>query len=102
MQSDPAVPVSVLLFDVPRMMWVPAGQHEGSSPSETVTVCVATVVLPALSRAVQRTRVVPIGKAAGASLVMVTPQGSTAVAWPGFRPEHADVVIDGGTKVNWG
>ena len=49
--------------------------------STTVTVCVQVAVLPAASVAVQVTVVLPMGKLAGASFVMVgAPQLSVPVA----------------------
>src|SRR4249919_3498079 len=102
MQSAPAVPVMLSLLDVPMMTCVPAGQQDGSSPSVTVTVWIATAAFPAPSLAVHRTIVVPTEKCAGASLVMVTPQGSLACACPMLTDPHVDVVIDAGTKVNSG
>src|SRR5262245_28437376 len=81
MQSGPEVPVIVLLFDVPTMMLDPGGQHAVLLPSTAVTFWVATAVFPAASRAVQVTVVVPSGNTLGLLLVMVTPQGSVAVAW---------------------
>ena len=56
----------------------------GASVSTTVTTCVQVVVLDAPSVAVQVTVVLPIGKLAGALLVIVgeTVQLSVAVAVP--------------------
>src|SRR3954468_9003037 len=107
MQSGPAVPVSVSLPVVPRMMFVPAGQHDASSPRSVVTSCVRLVWLPAGSVAVQVTVVVPSGNWAGASFVTVTaPQSSVAVAVPSTRPaaavQRVELVIAAGTDVNTG
>src|SRR5690348_9349741 len=90
MQSSPAVPRMVLAADVPIMTLVPAGQHDASSRSEVVTSWVAVAVLPAASRAVHTTVVVPSGNLAGALLVMVTvPQSSLAVGVPIDNPAAA-------------
>src|SRR6266496_2411791 len=104
MQSAPMVPFNGSLFDVPTMMFVPAGQHEGSSPSWAVTCWVAVLVLPRASRAVQVTTIVPSGKRAGALLVMVTvpPQSSCANAWPRLAPVQLVMVMSGGTTVKVG
>ena len=97
MQSAPLVPFRMSLLLVPRMMLVPAGQQDTSSPSSAMTVVVFFVTLPAASRAVQVTIVVPSGNFAGASLVGVTgPQSSVAVGVPRFRPAAAGLFATSG------
>src|SRR6516165_8354078 len=98
MQSDPLVPFSLSLPDVPLMIFVPGGQHDASSPSTAVTRCVPVVALPAPSRAVQVTTVVPSGKVVGLLLVIVTgPTRSVPVAVPMFRFVQTEVVTSDGT-----
>ena len=80
MQSEPAVPFRVSLLDVPIMMFVPAGQQDGSSPSAAVTVWVAVAVPPAALVAVHVTTVSPSGNLAGALFVTRTLQLPVAVA----------------------
>jgi hypothetical protein len=83
-----------------------AGQHDALSRSVVVTSCVAVLVLPIASRAVQTTVVVPRRNVAGALFVMVTaPPSSLAVAAPIDNPAAAVHFVDwtaGGTKVNVG
>src|SRR5690349_18638211 len=104
MQSLPAVPFKTLLFEVPMMTFVPAGQQAALLPRMTVTRCVAVVTFPASSVAVQVTMVVPGGKLAGLLFVTVTlvSQLSVAVAVPMLNEPQVDVVMSAGTAVNTG
>src|SRR5450432_2751042 len=72
MQSAPAVPVMLSLFEVPMITWVPAGQQLGSSPRTAVTVWGAVRTLPKASVKVHVTTVEPRGKVVGALLSKVT------------------------------
>src|SRR5437763_659034 len=103
MQSAPAVPVSVSLLDVPMITLVPAGQHDGSSPRSTVTICFAVEMFPEASRAVQVTTVRPTENFVGASLVTVTAlHTSVATARPMFGAAQFLMVTSAGTDVNVG
>src|SRR6266545_2059806 len=98
MQSAPLVPLRLSLLEVPLTIFVPGGQHDESSPRIAVTRCVPVVVLPAPSRAVQVTVVVPSGNVAGLLLVIVTgPTRSVAVAVPMFAFAQTVIVRSGGT-----
>ena len=95
-----ATPQLSLVVGVPRLTPVAAhlslsestatsaGQEiVGNSRSIIVTVCSQVAVFPLLSVTVQLTIVIPIGKAAGASLVTVaTPQLSSVVGVPSVTP----------------
>src|SRR4051794_6650356 len=107
MQSAPEVPFRMSLLPVPRMMLVPVGQQDTSSPRSVVTVVVLVATFPAASRAVQVTIVVPSGNFAGALLVMVTdPQSSLATGVPRFSPaatvQSVVAMLAGGAVVNTG
>src|SRR4029079_8172972 len=82
MQSEPAVPFSVSLLDVPRMMFVPAGQQTGLSPRATVTLKLQDAVLPRPSLTVQVSRRVPSGNVLpdGGAQVMVPTEPQLSVA----------------------
>src|SRR6266404_9367755 len=103
MQSRPIVPTRTSLPLVPRMMLVPGGQQDGSSPRIAVTTWVTVTLLPAASVAVQVTIVVPRGNTAGALLVTVTgPAVSLAVTTPRFGVRHCEIVTGKGGLVNTG
>ena len=69
MQSRPAVPLSVLSFEVPLMMLVPAGQQDTSSPRLTATRWVPVVVFPRAVLNVLVVRFLKMGPAVAADLV---------------------------------
>src|SRR6187431_2968128 len=78
MQSLPAVPLMVLLFEFPTITFVPAGQHAGVLPGPTCTLAVQVPVAPALSVQVSVTVVVPTAKGPVGLITQLTepPSGS--------------------------
>src|SRR5687767_9875058 len=82
-QSEPFVPFSVLLLELPRITFVPAGQHTGLSPSATVTWKLQDAAFPEASLTLQVSSVLPSGNVlpdGGAHTGVTLPQLSTAVA----------------------
>ena len=78
--SRSSAPSTMWQFEVPMMMFDPTGQQEVVLPRTAVTSWVASATLPAASRAVQVTFVVPSGNLDGALFVIVTPHRSVACA----------------------
>src|SRR5262245_37912705 len=78
MQSLPAVPLRVLLLELPTMTFVPAGQHAGVLPGPTWTLAVQVPVAPPLSVQVSVTVVVPTAKGPVGRMTQLTepPSGS--------------------------
>jgi hypothetical protein len=103
MQSALAVPFNVSLLEVPIIILVPAGQHDGLSPRTAVTFCTPVVAFPNASTAYHVTTVVPIENFAGASFAIATlpPHESLAWATPIFGVWQPVIVMSGGT-VNTG
>src|SRR6187397_1941643 len=101
MQSAPEVPMMMSGSDLPTMIFVPAGQHETSSPSTAVTICVAVATLPSASTARKVTVVFPSGNLAGASLLIATvpPHAAVAVAVPIDGLLHDEIVTAGGAVI---
>src|SRR4051812_27879102 len=104
MQSEPAVPTRLSLFAVPTMTFVPAGQHETSSPSVAVTTWGTVTLFPRASVSVQVIVCAPRTNVAGALTLNDTgPQALVAVG--GWSEGLWHVVMTtgggGGTTSGW-